>query len=65
MTDIENTAEIYAVAHHNKSNDTIIASIESFKEGANYALDKVVNWLYDEASKYAVTLFHKDDLMWK
>lgn len=24
-------------------------------------MDKVVNWLYDEASKYAITMFHKDD----
>jgi aspartate carbamoyltransferase catalytic subunit len=37
-----------------------IASKESFKEGADYALDKVVEWLFYEASKYAVTSFHKN-----
>lgn len=61
MTDIENAAESYADKYYNKSNDTNIASKESFKEGANYAIDKIVDWLFEDASKYVVTLFHKDD----
>ena len=65
MTDIEKAAEIYANRYYNKSNDNNIASKELFKEvfkeGASYALDAVVYWLYDNASKYVVTLFHKDD----
>lgn len=60
MTDIENTAKYYADKYYNKSNDINIASIESFKDGADYALDKVVEWLFYEASKYLVTSFHKD-----
>ena len=60
MTDIEKSAEWYADKYYNKSNDTNIASKESFIEGANYAVDKIVNWLFGEASKYVVTLFHKD-----
>lgn len=61
MTDIENAAEWYADKYYNKSNDTNIASKESFKEGANYAMAKIADWLFEEASKYVVTLFHKDD----
>lgn len=60
MTDIEKAAESYADKYYNKSNDTNIASKESFKEGANYAIDKMVNWLFEDASKYVVTLFNKD-----
>ena len=65
MTDIEKAAELYANRYYNKSNDTNITSKESFKEcfkeGASYAVDVIVNWLYEEASKYAVTLFNKDE----
>ena len=61
MTDIEKTAEWYADKYYNKSNDTNIASKESFKEGACYAMDKIADWLFENASKYVVTLFNKDE----
>lgn len=65
MTDIEKACALYADRYYKKSNDTNIASKEAykegFKEGASYAVDIIVNWMFEEASKYVVTLFHKDD----
>lgn len=52
MTHIETSAENYAKHNYNKATDSYVVSKESFEEGADYMLERVLDYLKFESPTF-------------